>query len=78
MPAYLFSNGGNYQSPTIPWQFTLNAAAFYNFLDHYTVKFEIYNLTSQHNLINDYPFYGNDFITRVPPRSYDLTFTAKL
>ena len=77
VPAYLAANGGNYQSPTIPWQFTLNAAAFYNFLDHYTAKFEIYNLTSQHNLINDYPFYGNDFITRVPPRSYDLTFTAK-
>ena len=77
VPAYLVNNGGDYKSPTIPWQFTLNAAAFYNFLDHYTVKFSIYNLTSQHNLINDIPFYGNDFITRVPPRSYDLTFTAK-
>jgi outer membrane receptor protein involved in Fe transport len=77
VPTYLVDNGGNYRSPQIPWQFTLNAATFYNFMDHYTVKFAIYNLTSQHNLINDIPFYGNDFLTRVPPRSYDLTFTAK-
>ena len=77
VPQYLMDNGGDYKSPKIPWQFTLNAAAFYNFMDHYTVKFAIYNLTSEHNLVNDYPFYGNDFITRVPPRSYDLTFTAK-
>ena len=77
VPQYLIDNGGDYKSPKIPWQFTLNAAAFYTFLDHYTAKFSIYNLTSEHNLVNDYPFYGNDFITRVPPRSYDLTFTAK-
>ena len=35
---------------------------------HYTVKFTVYNLTDQHNLTNDMPFYGNDFITRQPPR----------
>jgi hypothetical protein len=46
-------------------------------LEHYNVKFAIYNLTSRKNLVNDYPFYGNDFITRVPPRSYDLTLTGK-
>jgi len=77
VPAYLVANGGDYKAPKIPWQFTLNAAAFYEFLDHYTVKLAIYNLTSEHNLVNDTPFYGNDFITRVPPRSYDLTFTVK-
>jgi len=37
----------------------------------------VYNLTSQHNLVNDYPYYGNDFLTRVPPRSYDLTLSGK-
>lgn len=77
VPSSIAADGGYYKAPRIPWQFTLNAAAFYNFQDHYTVKFEIYNLTSGHNLINDIPFYGNDFLTRVPPRSFDLTFTAK-
>jgi len=79
LPPYLInSTTGYYLPPTIPWQFTLNTAVFYNFLDHYTVKFEIYNLTDEHNLLNDQGFYGNDFLTRVPTRSYDLTFTAKL
>jgi outer membrane receptor protein involved in Fe transport len=68
---------GYYNAPTIPWQYTLNAGLFYTFQEHYTVKFMIYNLTDQHNLINDYPFYGNDFLTRVPPRSYDLTLSGK-
>ncbi len=71
------ANGGYYQSPKIPWQYTLNAAVFYNFQQHYTVKFTVYNLTDQHNLINDVPFYGNDFITRVPPRSYDLNVNGR-
>jgi outer membrane receptor protein involved in Fe transport len=68
---------GYYQAPTIPWQYTLNAGVFYNFAEHYNVKFTVYNLTSRHNLINDYPYYGNDFLTRVPPRSYDLTLSGK-
>jgi hypothetical protein len=67
---------GYFKSPTIPWQYTLNAAAFYSF-QKYTVKFSIYNLTDRHNLENDYPYYGNDFLTRVPPRSYDLTLSGK-
>ena len=72
----LTANGGYYKSPQIPWQYTLNAAAFYTY-QKYTVKFSIYNVTDRHNLQNDYPFYGNDFLTRVPPRSYDLTLTGK-
>jgi outer membrane receptor protein involved in Fe transport len=71
------ANGGYYQSPKIPWQYTLNGAVFYSFQQHYTVKFTVYNLTDQHNLINDVPFYGNDFITRVPPRSYDLNINGR-
>ena len=70
------NSAGYYQSPKIPWQYTLNSAAFYTY-EKYTVKFTIYNLTNQHNLVNDIPFYGNDFITRDPPRSYDLTLTGK-
>lgn len=70
------ASGGYYQSPTIPWQYTLNAAAFYSF-KQYTVKFTIYNLTDRHNLTNDIPFYGNDFLTRQPPRSFDLNISGK-
>jgi outer membrane receptor protein involved in Fe transport len=76
LAAALTANGGYYKSPQIPWQYTLNAAAFYTY-QKYTVKFSIYNLTDRHNLENDYPFYGNDFLTRVPPRSYDLTLSGK-
>ncbi len=47
-------------------------------MQHYTLKFEIYNVANERNLQNDYSFYGNDFLTLIPPRSYDLTFTAKL
>ena len=71
------AGGGYYQAPRIPWQYTVNAAAFYSFQQHYTVKFSIYNLTDRHNFINDTPFYGNDFLTRVPPRSYDLSLSGK-
>jgi iron complex outermembrane receptor protein len=77
LPASVASTG-YYASPTIPWQYSINMAVFYSFLDHFTVKFEIYNVTNERNLQNDYNFYGNDFLTLQPPRSYDLTFTAKL
>jgi outer membrane receptor protein involved in Fe transport len=74
--AYYSARGGYYQSPTIPWQYTVNTGVFYGFRN-YTVKFTIYNLTDRHNLTNDTPFYGNDFLTRNPPRSYDLTLSGK-
>jgi iron complex outermembrane recepter protein len=77
LPASIL-NTGYFKPPTIPWQYTLNAGVFYTFQQHYTVKFEIYNLANERNLQNDYSFYGNDFLTLIPPRSYDLTFTAKL
>ena len=66
------------QAPQIPWQYTINVGMFYNFLDHYTVKLEIYNLTNERNLTNDYSLYGNDFLTVGTPRSFDLTISAKL
>ena len=77
LPASIVATG-YYKPPTIPWQYTLNVGVFYTFLQHYTLKFEVYNVTDNRNLQNDYPFYGNDFVTLIPPRSYDLTFTAKL
>ncbi len=77
LPASIAATGV-YTPPTIAWQYSINAGVFYTLLDHYTVKFEIYNLTNERNLQNDYNFYGNDFVTVIPPRSYDLTVTAKL
>jgi outer membrane receptor protein involved in Fe transport len=71
------SSSGYYTPPTIPWQYTLNAGIFYTFAQHYTARFEIYNLTDNRNLLNDQGFYGNDFLTRQPPRSYDLTVSGK-
>ena len=75
-PSVVGANG-YYNAPTIPWQYTINAGVFYTYAEKYTAKFMVYNLTSRQNLINDYPYYGNDFLTRVPPRSYDLTLNAK-
>ncbi len=71
------SASGLYTPPTIPWQYTLNTGVFYTFAEHYNVKFMVYNLTSRHNLEPDYSYYGNDFLTRQPPRSYDLTLSGK-
>jgi outer membrane receptor protein involved in Fe transport len=76
VPLYIVSANGYYKSPEIPWQYTLNTAVFYTW-KQYTAKITVYNLTDQHNLTNDYPFYGNDFLTRVPPRSFDLTISGR-
>jgi outer membrane receptor protein involved in Fe transport len=77
VPLSVVAANGYYNPPQIPWEFTVNAAVFYSF-QNCTIKLSVYNLTSEHNVINDIPYYGNDFITRVPPRSFDLTFSAKL
>ena len=76
VPLSVVGANGYYTSPRIPWQYTMNGALFYNY-EHFLFKFAVYNLTSRHNFINDIPFYGNDFLTRVPPRSYDFTVSAK-
>jgi outer membrane receptor protein involved in Fe transport len=68
---------GYYNPPTIPWQYQLNAGVFYSFLQHYTARLMVYNVANRVNWLNDNPFYGNDFITRQPPRSFDLTLTGK-
>jgi hypothetical protein len=76
IPASVLKSG-YYSPPTIPWQYTVNAGVFYNFLQHYTARLMVYNVANRVNWLNDNPFYGNDFITRQPPRSFDLTFTGK-
>ena len=57
------ASSGFYNSPNIPWQYTLNAGVFYSF-QNYTARLMIYNLANRLNWVNDNPFYGNDFITR--------------
>ena len=76
LPASVIANGGRYVSPTIPWQYTLNAAVYYD-IGRYEFKLAANNLTNQHNLVNDNPFYGNDFITRVEPLTLDFTMKVK-
>jgi hypothetical protein len=34
-------------------------------------------VTDRHNLTNDIPFYGNDFLTRQPPTDFDLSLSAR-
>jgi TonB dependent receptor-like, beta-barrel/TonB-dependent Receptor Plug Domain len=76
LPASVIASGGRYQSPVIPWQYTLNAGVYYD-IDRYEFKLQANNLTNQHNLVNDNPFYGNDFITRVQPLTLDFTMKVK-
>jgi hypothetical protein len=76
VPASSVANGGYYKSPTIPRQYTLNTAAFYDF-HKFEIKASVYNLTNRRNLTNDSPYYGNDFITVNPPRSLEVSLKAK-
>jgi len=76
VPQSVLNNGGYYQSPTIPWQYTINTSAFYKY-KNYDFTFSIFNLMNRRNLTNDIPFYGNDFITVSPPRSYAISVKAK-
>jgi len=76
VPLSVVTANGYFKAPEIPWQYTLNTAVFYSY-KQYTAKLTVYNLTDRHNLTNDYPFYGNDFLTRVPPRSFDLTVSGR-
>jgi outer membrane receptor protein involved in Fe transport len=77
LPASALANGGYFQAPVIPWQYTINTSFFYNFMKDYQLKFSIYNLTNRRNLMNDAPIYGNDFITVLPPRSFALMGKVK-
>jgi outer membrane receptor protein involved in Fe transport len=60
----------------IPWQYTWNAAVFYEF-ENYTVTFSVYNLIDQHNWQPSPGFYGNDFLVRSDPRTFEVRLQAK-
>ena len=67
---------GYYKSPVIPWQYTWNAAVFYEF-GRYTVTASVYNLTDQRNWQPAPSFYGNDFLVRSDPRTFEIRLQAK-
>jgi len=76
VPAYIVANGGYYQSPVIPWQYTLNAAIFYQW-SHYTITGSVYNLTNQRNWQPSPSIYGNDFLVQNDPRTFEIRLQAK-
>ena len=76
VPQSVINNGGYYKSPVIPWQYTLNAAVFYE-ISKYTFTLSVYNLTDQLNWQSAVPFYGNDFLVRNDPRTVEFRVQAK-
>jgi hypothetical protein len=75
VPASVVKAHGYFQSPRVPWQYTINAAVYYD-TGPYEFKLAIYNLTDQENLEGSSPFYGNDFIVHSDP--IDAEFTVKV
>jgi outer membrane receptor protein involved in Fe transport len=76
LPAEIVDNGGYYKSPTIPWQYTMNAAVYYEW-SHYVITLSVYNLTNQQNWQPSPNLYGNDFLVLNDPRTYELRLQAK-
>jgi hypothetical protein len=76
VPQYVVDNNFYYKSPVIPWQYTMNAAIFYQF-QKYTVTLSVYNLTDQINWQAAPTYYGNDFLVRNDPRTYEIRLQAK-
>ncbi len=76
VPQSIVNAGGYYSAPRIPWQYTLNAAVFYD-IGQYEFKLSIYNLTDQHNWEASYPYYGNDFILHADPIDAEFSVKAK-
>ena len=76
VPQFVINNNYYYKSLVIPWQYTLNAAIFYEFRN-YTLTLSVYNLTNRVNWQAADPFYGNDFLVRNDPRTFEFRLTAK-
>jgi outer membrane receptor protein involved in Fe transport len=75
-PAGAVSANGYYQSPIIPWQYTMNTAIFYEW-SHYSATFSVYNLTNRLNWQAAPPYYGNDFLVRNDPLTVEFRLQAK-
>ena len=76
VPASVLAAGGNYKSPVIPWQFTLNASVFYEW-SRYTITASVYNFTDQRNWQPSPSIYGNDFLVQNDPRTFEVRLQAK-
>jgi outer membrane receptor protein involved in Fe transport len=76
VPSSVLAANGYYQSPVIPWQYTLNAAIFYQW-SHYTITASVYNLTNQRNWQPSPSIYGNDFLVQNDPRTFEIRLQAK-
>jgi hypothetical protein len=68
---------GYYHSPVIPWQYTWNGAVFYEF-GKSTLTLSVYNLTDRRNWQPSPTFYGNDFLVRSDPRTFELRLQVAL
>jgi hypothetical protein len=76
LPEQVLASGGYYKSPVIPWQFTLNAAVYYEFKG-YRLTLSCYNFTNQRNWQPSPSIYGNDFLVQNDPRSFEVRLDAK-
>jgi len=76
LPIEVTANGGYYKAPVIPWQYTMNAAIYYEW-SHYIITASIYNFTNQQNWQPSPNLYGNDFLVLNDPRTYELRLQAK-
>ena len=76
VPRSVVDSGYFYRSPVIPTQFTMNASIFYEW-KNYTVTASVYNFTDQLNWNSAPTFYGNDFLVRNDPRTFEVRLQAK-
>jgi hypothetical protein len=76
VPLSVVNNNYYYKAPVIPWQYTMNAAVFYQW-SHYTATISVYNLTDQRNWQSAPSFYGNDFLVRNDPITVEFRLQAK-
>jgi hypothetical protein len=76
VPQSIVNNNGYYKSPVIPWQYTLNAAVFYE-VGKYTLTLSVYNLTDARNWQPSPSLYGNDFLVLSDPRTVEVRLQAK-
>ncbi len=76
VPASVVGANGYYQTPRIPWQYTVNLVGYYK-AGPYDIKLSIYNLLDHRNWQSSPPYYGNDFLVQSDPLAVDLTVRYK-
>lgn len=76
LPADIVASGGVYRAPVIPWQYTANAAVFYEW-SHYVLTLSVYNLSNQRNWQPSPNLYGDDFLVLNDPRTFEARLQAK-